>query len=102
MGLAVAVAFTWWSYRYESQRITASTFGFRVLGDASTEVTFEVTRPSGMAVTCTVQALSFSFAVVGSADFPVPTGGEPVIRLTRTVRTASPAVAGRVSDCVRA
>lgn len=101
IGLAALVAVTWWSYGIEVQRITATTFGSQVLDDTSVKVTFDVNRPPGLAVTCTVQALDRYFTVVGSTDIVVPPAGDRAVRLTGIVRTTTRAVAGQVHDCVR-
>ena len=101
VGLAVAAAVTWWSFRYEAQRITGSTFAFQVLSDTSIQVTFDVSRPPGLAVTCTIRALDLSFTVVGTTDVVVPREGGRDVRLSHAVRTTTRAVSGQVHDCVR-
>lgn len=101
VGLVAAVLIAWWTLRNESQRITATTTGYQVDSDTSVSVSFDVSRPPGLAVTCTVRALDGHFTVVGSADIVVPPEGERVVHLDKAVRTTSRAVTGVVQDCVR-
>jgi hypothetical protein len=101
VGLVAAVLIGWWTLRNEGQRITATTIGYKVEGDTSVTVSFDVSRPPGLAVTCTVRALDGHFTVVGSADVVVPPEGERVLHLEKAVRTTSRAVTGVVQDCVR-
>jgi hypothetical protein len=101
VGLVVAVLVGWWTLRNEGQRITATTIGYQVESDTAVTVSFDVSRPPGLAVTCTVRALDGHFTVVGSADIIVPPEGERVVHLEKAVRTTSRAVTGVVQDCVR-
>ena len=101
VGLVAAVLLGWWTLRNEGQRITATTVSYRVESDTSVWVSFDVSRPPGLPVTCTVRALDGHFTVVGSADVVVPTEGDRVVRLDKAVRTTSRAVTGLVQDCVR-
>jgi hypothetical protein len=101
VGLVAAVAVGWWTFRNESQRITATTTAYVVESDTSVTVSFDVSRPTGLAVTCTVRALDGRFTVVGSADVVVPADGDRVVTLRKAVRTTSRAVTGVVQDCVR-
>ncbi|HEY6743958.1 MAG TPA: DUF4307 domain-containing protein [Lapillicoccus sp.] len=101
VGLVVAVLVGWWTLRNEGQRITATTIGYQVEGDTAVTVSFDVSRPPGLAVTCTVRAVDGHFTVVGTADIVVPPEGERVVHLEKAVRTTSRAVTGVVQDCVR-
>jgi hypothetical protein len=101
VGVVAAVLIGWWTLRNEGQRITATTIGYKVESDTSVAVSFDVSRPPGLAVTCSVRALDSHFTVVGTADIVVPPEGEQVVHLQKTVRTTSRAVTGLVQDCVR-
>jgi hypothetical protein len=101
LGVVAAVFIGWWSLRNEGQRITATTIGYKVESDTSVWVSFDVSRPPGLAVTCSVRALDGHFTVVGTADIVVPPEGEKVVHLEKVVRTTSRAVTGLVQDCVR-
>jgi hypothetical protein len=99
--VGAAVLIGWWTLRNESQRITATTIGYKVESDTSVWVSFDVSRPPGLAVTCTVRALDTHYTVVGTADIVVPPQGERVVHLEKVVRTTTRAVTGVVQDCVR-
>ena len=101
VGLLAAVAVGWWTFRNESERITATTTAYVIESDTSVTVSFDVSRPPGLAVTCTVRALDGRFTVVGSTDVAVPAEGDRVVSLRKAVRTTSRAVTGVVQDCVR-
>ena len=101
IGLVAAVFIGWWTVRNEGQRITASTISYRVESDTSVWVQFDVSRPPGLAVTCTVRAMDGHFTVVGTADVVIPPEGDRVVRLDKSIRTTSRAVTGLVQDCVR-
>ena len=99
--VVAAVLIGWWTLRNETQRITATTVGYKVENDTSVWVSFDVSRPPGLAVTCTVRAMDGHFAVVGTADIVVPPEGGQVVHLEKAVRTTTRAVTGVVQDCVR-
>ena len=101
VGVVAAVLIGWWTLRNEGQRITATTISYKVESDTSVLVSFDVSRPPGLAVTCSVRALDGHFTVVGTADIVVPPEGEQVVHLQKAVRTTSRAVTGVVQDCVR-
>lgn len=101
VGLVVGLVFIVWMTRNEGQRITATTVGYRVVDDTSVTVSFDVSRPPGLAVTCTVRATDGHFTPVGSAMVPIPVGGDQVVHQEATVRTTTRAVTGVVQDCVR-
>ena len=99
--VVAAVLIGWWTLRNEGQRITATTISYKVESDTSVLVSFDVSRPPGLAVTCSVRAMDGHFTVVGTADIVVPPEGEQVVHLQKAVRTTSRAVTGVVQDCVR-
>jgi len=82
-------------------RITATTVAYKVESDSLVTVGFDVTRPPGQPVTCTITAQDRTFGAVGSVQLIIPTGGERTTHHVVTVRTASRAVTGNVTDCVR-
>ena len=101
VGAVAAVVIGWWTLRNEGQRITATTISYKIESDTSVLVSFDVSRPPGLAVTCSVRAMDGHFTVVGTADIVVPPEGEQVVHLQKAVRTTSRAVTGVVQDCVR-
>ena len=62
VGLAVVV---WIGLAVAGQPVSLKDVGFHVDGSRSVDVTFEVTKPTESTVTCTVTALSESYAEVG-------------------------------------
>jgi hypothetical protein len=101
VGLVVAVLFGFLALRNEGQRISATTVAYTVESDTSVSVSFDVSRPPGTAVTCTIRAMDGHFTAVGSASVPIPVTDEQVAHETATVRTTTRAVTGVVQDCVR-
>jgi hypothetical protein len=100
VGLAVAVLFGVLTLRNEGQRISATTVAYTVESDTSVTVSFDVSRPAGTAVTCTIRAIDGHFTPVGSASVPIPVTDEQVVHQEATVRTTTRAVTGVVQDCV--
>jgi hypothetical protein len=101
VGLVAAVLFGIVTFRNEGQRISATTVAYTVESDTSVAVSFDVSRPPGTAVTCTIRALDGHFTAVGSASVPIPVTDAQVVHEKATVRTTTRAVTGVVQDCVR-
>ena len=87
-GLAASVGLPSWE-----------TYGYKVVDDQTVTVTFDVTRPEGRPLTCTVHAIARDFATVGTIDVQVPQSVSETSRETVTVRTTSRAVTGEVQTC---
>ena len=71
-------------------------------GDAASavEVTFYVTVYEGTTATCTVRALSSTYAVVGQVDVPVEVATDRrTVRQRAVVLVTEPAVSGGVEGC---
>jgi hypothetical protein len=75
------------------------TYSFKVVDDRSVTVTFDVHRPGGQPLTCTIEALDRDFGRVGSVSFAVPKTETDSSRHTATVRTTTRAVTGQVRTC---
>ncbi len=101
VGLVGAALLGFVTLRNEGERITATTVAYTVESDTSVSVSFDVSRPPGTAVTCTIRALDGHFTAVGSASVVVPVTGDQVVHQESTVRTTTRAVTGVVQDCVR-
>lgn len=99
-GIALAV---WFGLSSTVGLASFTTTGYKVLGDQSVRVTFELNRPAGKPTTCTIQALARDFSTVGSLDvtYPAPPPGTGSLTTTETVtlRTTSRAVTGEVKTC---
>jgi hypothetical protein len=101
VGVVAAAVIGWWLLRGESDRITATTTAYKVQSDTSVTVGFDVSRPPGLAVTCTVRAIDGHFTVVGTTSVPLPDSADRVVHQEATIRTTTRAVTAVVQDCVR-
>jgi len=99
IGVALAV---WVGLASTLGKVTWVVTGYRVVDDRSVLVQFDVHRPAGQAVTCTVNALDQGFATVGTLEVAVPAGAGRAVHQQVTVRTASRAVTGVVVTCAKA
>jgi hypothetical protein len=99
--LGVALA-TWYALAREGEAITPQVTSYRVVDDATTVVDFDVRRPEGATVVCTVTALDERFPVVGSQDLRVEAPGDRTVHRQVTLRTTHRAVSGTVKECRRA
>ena len=75
------------------------TLGYKVVSDQQVRVDFEVSRPGGRAMTCTVEALARDFAPVGTSTVRVAASAEETTTESATLRTTSRAVTGQVKSC---
>lgn len=67
---------------------------------AAVEVTFDVTVYEGTTATCTVRALSSTYAVVGQVEVPVEVESDRrTVRQRVSVLVTEPAVSGGVEGC---
>jgi hypothetical protein len=96
--LAVVAWFGWAAYASRGSA-TGTDIGFRVVNDASVDVTFDVTKPAGKTATCVIEALDSGFAVVGTTRVQIGPSTHGVARQTVTVRTTNRATTGRVDSC---
>ena len=96
LGIALA---TWYALAREAAAITPQVTSYTVVDDARTVVDFDVRRPEGATVVCTVVALDERFATVGSQDLRVEAGADRTVHRQVTLRTTHRAVSGTVKDC---
>lgn len=98
--VVIAVAMTIW-YGVSATRgaVTSTDIGFERNGNREIVMIFDVTRPTGTAVTCTVTAMDGSYARVGTKRQTVPASDEPTTRVRTAVRTTTTAVTATVADC---
>jgi len=75
------------------------TLGYKVVSDRQVRVDFQVYRPGGTALTCTVEALARDFAPVGTSTVQVPASADETTTESVTLRTTSRAVTGQVKTC---
>ena len=79
-------------------RTGATLVAFDVLSDHRVTVTVDVTKPTGSAVVCTVDAVDFYSEVVGSGRVTIP-AGTPGRDATVEFPTSDKAVAVNVEGC---
>ena len=96
VGVAVVV---WIGLGMAGKPVSYKDVGFKVDGSQSVDVTFEVTKPKESTVTCTLTALSESYAEVGVRTVTVGPADEASQRVTATVQTTELAVSGTVDRC---
>jgi len=75
------------------------TLGYKVVSDQQVRVDFQVYRPGGTALTCTVEALARDFSPVGTSTVKVPASADETTSESVTLRTTSRAVTGQVRTC---
>jgi len=81
--------------------ISQRSVGYRVVDSQTTSVTFDVTRPTGTVVVCSVRALSQSWAEVGVASIVVDASSAATTRVTTDISTVQRPVTAEVVDCTR-
>ena len=72
---------------------------YEVIDEYSTNVTFEVSRNPGQAVSCDVTVLNQSFAIVGFLTVDVAASDSRSTVISRTIRTTELGVSGLVQGC---
>lgn len=95
-GVALAV---WFGLSSTLGQPSWQTYAYKVVDDRSVSVTFDVHRPEGQPMTCTIRALDKDFAPVGSLRYSVPRTDAETSRHTVTVRTTTRAVTGEIQTC---
>jgi len=100
LGAALLAAYFVWVAVAQSSGPSATEISHQVLDDSSAQITYAVTRSSGTAVRCTVQALDDASTEVGIAQVDVPAGPRGTVQETTVVRTTSRAVTVGVQGCV--
>jgi hypothetical protein len=97
--VAATAVMVWFALAASLAKPTWQTLGWIVQDARSVDVKFEVRRPDGMTVRCTVLAKDLSHAVVGSLDVDLPAEWGRSVAQTTRVRTTSQAVMGEVRTC---
>ncbi|MGZ4635590.1 DUF4307 domain-containing protein [Oryzihumus sp.] len=96
VGIAIAV---WLGLASTVGQVSWTDIGYHVVDDSRVDVSYDVHRPTGKAVTCQVQALDSHFGTVGSVAVHIPAPGPDSVHRETTVRTTSRAVTGVVQTC---
>ncbi|HET7279975.1 MAG TPA: DUF4307 domain-containing protein [Dermatophilaceae bacterium] len=95
-GAAVAV---WFGLAATWGQVSWVDTGYRVVDDRTVEVRFDVHRPPGQRVTCTVRALNRGFGTVGTIEVTVPANDQRAVGMVVMLRTTTRAVTGQVKTC---
>lgn len=85
---AVVAVMVWFGLSATQGSVTAEIITYEP-GERETSVTFEVTRPEGEAVSCTLEVVDGQHASVGRRDVTIPAGPSPT-RTSAVVRTTTP------------
>ncbi|MFZ0322710.1 MAG: DUF4307 domain-containing protein [Actinomycetes bacterium] len=104
VGLLVVAFLAWvgWAaLQQSSAQIAWQTFGYHDVSDTSVTVEFDVTKPAGQTVTCTVQALDVTSAVVGQARVEV-SGDKTDVRVTYALPVTGRPTSAQVLNCTQA
>lgn len=105
LGIAFTLAFTafasWRVLSVADEQIRVTNLLWSIPDDRSLTASFEVAKPAGVRVVCTVEAQDLKRNTVGSTQVAVPAEGT-VSTPQVTVRTTTQAFAAVVRSCVRA
>lgn len=98
--VVVATALTiWFGISGTRGAVTSTDIGFERRGEREIVMVFDVTRPPGTAVECTITAMDGDYGRVGTAQHAVPASQEATTRVRASVRTTTTAVTATVKDC---
>jgi hypothetical protein len=99
IGVALlTVTAAWFGFANYSP-VSFQDLGYRVLSDTRVEIDFELTRPAGADVVCSLEALNNQFAPVGWKELVIPGSEATKVRNTITLNTTELAVTGLVDEC---
>lgn len=103
VGIAVLLAATlgiWWvGTDPASTQLQSRTVGYEIADDTAVEVIYEVSVDPGTEVSCTIEALSTSYGVVGWVRIDLPPSDTHTTTYVQDVRTSEQATTGLASDC---
>ncbi len=94
VGLAV-----WFGISATLGRVHWVDTGHEIVSGTQVDVRFDLRRDPSREVTCRLEAQDLSHAVVGRAEVTVAPSQTSPSRHVESVRTAAPAITGRVSEC---
>lgn len=98
--LVVVIAWVVWAGLFgPSASLGSRDLGYSLIGDDAVEVDYEVTADAGASVSCALQALNSTFAIVGWKVVAIPPSDQGTHQLSETLRTSEPAVTGLIYRC---
>ncbi|PFG32467.1 DUF4307 domain-containing protein [Sanguibacter antarcticus] len=99
-GAVVVLAFVaWMAFGQEDGAVRGQDVGYSVKSAEVVEITFNVAKPRDATVVCTLQALSASFAQVGTREVTIGPTTLAETRYTTEIATSEEAVTAIVEDC---
>jgi uncharacterized protein DUF4307 len=102
VGCLVAVGvIVWWGLVSTVGSVRPEVTAYRVESDTSIVVEYDLHRPAGTAVNCTITALDGGRNRVGTVQDSVPAQGPESVHRVVSLRTSVRAVTGVVDSCVR-
>ena len=100
VGVTAMVAALVWFALASANALSADVTAYEVVSDSEVRLGYDVHRPDGAQVRCTLEAQDVRHGRVGTMTDDVPAGARSVHREV-TVRTRARAVVGIVASCVR-
>jgi hypothetical protein len=98
--LAVVIAWVVWAGLFgPGASLGSRDLGYSLVGDDAIEVRYEVTSDAGASVSCALQALNSTFAIVGWKVVAIPPSEQGTRQFRETLRTSEPAVTGLIYRC---
>jgi hypothetical protein len=91
----------WAAWHQASTSVTGDITAFSVVSPHAVRVTIDVSRPSGEAVVCTVEARAEDHGLVATQDVTIPAGDSGSVSLETTIRTDRSATSATVTGCRR-
>jgi hypothetical protein len=98
--VAIFTAWVFWAgWDNDSADLEATDTAFTIVDARHVEITFTVNTPPGTPVTCAVQALNQSFAIVGWRIIEYPASDVRLTTHKETIRTTGQSNTGLISSC---
>jgi hypothetical protein len=98
--LAVVIAWVVWAGLFgPGASLGSRDLGYSLVGDDAIEVRYEVTSDAGASVSCALQALNSTFAIVGWKVVAIQPSEQGTRQFRETLRTSEPAVTGLIYRC---
>lgn len=99
LGVTLGVALAVWFGLSASRGVHWTDTGHQVTGDGTVKARFDVIDPARRPVTCTVEAVAHTRAVVGSRTVTFPASRYDSTQHVVEIRTTERAVAASVRSC---
>ncbi len=98
--VAIFAAWTFWAgWDNDQADLEATDTAYTITDAHHVRITFTVNTPPGTPVTCAVQALNESFAIVGWRIISYPASDKRLTEYTETIKTTEQSNTGLISNC---